>query len=127
MESEMPTCDLMLFEHTGPCSDPKHREALRRRAAGAPKWSPISRLTDDGGTRDFLDGQAIHCGDMLELQAVEWQADDFGEFVLPLEIGKRVRYECNLSGRGTPVFYASLAGHEFTTRLEPYMRFRWPQ
>jgi hypothetical protein len=128
-------CDLFLHEHTGPCADPKHCEALKRRAAGAPKWHAIERRQDGGGYRDFLHGHdssgkavPIHCGETLELQAVEYKDDDFGEYMLYLDKGQFVRYEANLSSaEGAITLYASIAGHQFRTRCEPWMRFRWPQ
>jgi hypothetical protein len=128
-------CDLMLFEHTAPCDDPKHCEALKRRAAGAPKWHRIERREDGGGYRDFLAGHdssgrsvPVHCGEMLELQAVEWKDDDFGEYALSLDKGIRVRYEANLScADGGITLYAFLDGHQFRLRYEAWMHLRWPQ
>jgi hypothetical protein len=128
-------CDLMLHEHTGPCADPKHNEALARRAAGAPKWHILERRQEAGGYRDFLHGHdsrpvavAVHCGEMLDLQAVEYKADDFGEYALFLNKGIRVRYEADLSrADGGVWFYARVAGHEFRLRYEAWMRLRWPQ
>ena len=128
-------CDLMLFEHEVPCDDPKHREALKRRAAGAPKWYAIERREDAGGYRDYLNGHdhsgcpcPIHCGEMLELQAIERKDDDFGEYTLFLDKGIRVRYEANLSSADGGIWlYAYIDGHQFRTRHEAWMRFRWPQ
>lgn len=119
-------CELMLFEHAAPCADPDHRKALERRAAGAAKWGQISRnYTGGGDVRDYLHGRPIHCGDMLVVQAVKWDCDDYGEFILYLNTGERVRYE--LSVVKNPMLYGDLAGHTFTARVEDYMRFRWPQ
>lgn len=122
------SCDLLLFEHNAPCDVPIHREALKRRAAGAAKWGNISRLSDSGGNRDFLDGEPIHCGDLLELQAVEHKDDDFGGYTLYTDKGHIVRYEANLSrADGGVILHSSIGGHEFRARLEAWMRFRWPK
>lgn len=125
-------CDLMLFEHSGPCDDPRHCEALQRRAAGAAKWYTIERRENGGGFRDFLDGHpgvvAIHCGEQIELQAVEHRDDDFGGYTIFLDKGIPVRYEADLSRTdGAVILYASVSGHTFRTRHEGWMRFRWPQ
>jgi frataxin-like iron-binding protein CyaY len=130
------TCDLMLFEHERPCDNPKHNEALARRAAGAPKWYAIERTHEAGGFRDFLGGHhrgadssvAIHCGEQIELQAIESRDDDFGEYTLFLDKGITVRYEANLSRSDGGIWlYTSVGGHRFQTRHEDWMRFRWPQ
>lgn len=128
-------CDLMLFEHDRSCDNPKHNEALARRAAGAPKWYAIERREDEGGFRDFLDGHhrgpssvAIHCGETIELQAIEFRDDDFGEYTLFLNKGIRVRYEANLSRADGGIWlYTNIDGHRFQMRHEGWMRFRWPQ
>jgi hypothetical protein len=118
-------CNLMLHEHTGPCADPEHRAALERRAAGAPKWGKIERRYAHGDIRDYLEGEPIHCGNMLELQSVEYKGDDYGEWMVYLDKSVRVRFE--LSANRNPVLYASIGGHTFTARLEAWMRFRWKQ
>lgn len=121
-------CDLMLFEHTGPCDDPVHCEALKRRAAGATRWHAIERREDAGGFRDFLDDRAIHCGEQIELQSVVYLSDDFGEYTLFLDAGTHVRYEANLSSaEGAIGLHASVGGHSFYKRCESNMRFRWPK
>jgi hypothetical protein len=120
-------CELLLSEHEGldACDDPEHREALARRREGAPSWSPIVRGTDAGGPRDFLDGEPIHCGDVIELQGIEYRGDDYGEYTVKKPTGARVRYE--LSRGDAVVLYTSVMGHEFTSPLAPWMRFRWPE
>jgi hypothetical protein len=129
-------CDLMLHEHTDLCDDPKHREALARRAAGAPKWYALERREEwQSGYRDYLNGHdrsgqavAVHCGETLELQAVEYEDDDFGEYALFLDKGIRVRYEADLSRSDGGIWlYACIAGHRFQLRYESWMRLRWPQ
>lgn len=122
-------CDLMLYEHDGPCADPKHGEALnRRRATGSVRWQAIVRGEDGGGWRDFLDGRPIHCGEFVELQAVRVEGDDYGEYAIFLNEGTTVRYEANLSSSdGVIVLHASIGGHGFRTRHEAWMRFRWPK
>lgn len=120
-------CHLALFEHSEPCPDPNHREALLRRA-GRGKWSPILRTEGVGGWRDFLDGRPIHCGDFLELQAVRIEDDDYGDYTVFLDSGRVVRYEANLSSAdGAIVLCISISGCEFRARHEPWMRFRWPK
>lgn len=131
------TCDLMLREHERPCDNPKHNEALNRRAAGAPKWYAIERRElYAGGFRDFLDGHhrgegsavAIHCGEQVELQAIEYHHDDFGDYALSLDKGITVRYEADLSrADGAVWLYTLVNGHQFRTRHEAWMRFRWPE
>jgi hypothetical protein len=119
-------CDLFISDHdSGTCRlDPRHDAALRRRRAGAPEWSPLVRGRDGGGRRDFLDGEPITCGSGLVLQGMRNEADDYGEFSLRTEEGFPVRYE--VDARGGVVLYAGIGGHEFTTGLEPWMRFRRP-
>lgn len=128
-------CDRFLNEHDFliPCVDPKHRAALARRAGGAPGWSPIVRGEDGGGVRDYLDGRPIHCGVGLELQAIEYYSDDYGDYVLKLPTGVRVRYELAWYPNATeadqtrhPVLYGSIGGYEVSMRYEDGMRFRWP-
>jgi hypothetical protein len=119
-------CDSLLSEHTPDtqCEDAEHRAALARRADGAGSWSPIVRSRTEGGPRDFLDGEPINCGSGLELQAIEYRSDDYGEFTVKLPSGVRVRYELD---RGEIVFYGGIAGHEFTSPHHAWMRFRWPE
>jgi hypothetical protein len=127
-------CDLMLFEHRDAgdafCpDDPQHTEALRRRRAGAAEWCAIERGRDAGGSRDFLDGQPIHCGATLELQAIEHHDDDYGSFTLKLPTGVLVRYELAW-GKGEEraiELHAAIGGHSIEFRHEQWMRFRWPQ
>lgn len=96
------------------------------RIASAPKWAQIERrYENDGDLRDYVENRPIHCGDMLELQAIEYKADDDGEYSVSLDKGVIVRYE--LSSARNPIFYASIGGHTFTARLEAWMRFRWPR
>ena len=129
-------CDLFLDEHElgRPCGDESHRVALAARRGGAPKWSPIERGRDAGGGRDFLDGRPIHCGTGLELQAIEYKSDDYGEYVLALPTGVRVRYEIEFvrdpaAGENPKriVLYTTVGAIVFRARHEAWMRFRWPQ
>jgi hypothetical protein len=125
----------MLHEHTDPCADPEHRAALARRAAGSPKWHALERNEGAGGYRDFLHGHdssgravPVHCGETLELQAIEFKGDDFGGYTLFLNKGIRVRYEADLSRADGGIWlYACIAGHEFRLRYESWMRLRWPE
>lgn len=119
-------CDLFLDEHTPgvACDNARHQTALTARASGAPSWSALEPGIEAGGRRDFLDGQPIHCGDVLELQGMTWHADDFGEYTVRLATGVPVRYE--LAG-GSVMLHTLVAGHEFVSGLQTWMRFRWPR
>ena len=126
--TERRLCDLFLHEHTGPCADPTHNEALKRRSAGASKWYAIERREDPGGWRDYLEGSPIHCGGQIELQAVEYRGDDFGEYTVWLDKAVTVRYEADLSCEDGGIgLYTSIGGHEFRATHEGWMRFRWPK
>ncbi len=124
-------CERMLMDHEengdARCADdPEHSKALEaRRLARANMWSPIVRGGDAGGRRDFLDGRPIHCGDSLELQAIDVRDDDFGSFTVWTSKGVRVRYELEPDKRIT--LYAGVAGLSFTHPHEQGMRFRWPK
>lgn len=78
----------------------------------------------------FRDGEPIHCGAILDLQAIESLSDDYGEYHRPVQRGIRVRYELSFSATGSlakrVVLHTKVDGHEFTSRLEGWMRFRWP-
>jgi hypothetical protein len=131
--------DHMFMDHgdddTSCATDPKHTKALAARRSGARTWSAIEIRRERGDWRHFLDDQAIHCGAGLELQAIEWKSDDYGEFTVKLDEGVRVRYEVEwLRDRPAdgppwkPVLYVSMGGHSgFKGPLENWMRFRWPK
>lgn len=129
MNLEKQLCDLFLSDHVEgqDCANPEHRAALARRREGAPEWYRIERANDGGGARDFLNGEAIHCGAGLELQVVEHHDDDYGGYTLRQRAGVPVRYEVDgpLQSGGKVVLYAELGGHTFRTQLDPWMRFRW--
>ncbi len=103
--------------------------AMRKRAAekvGA--WSPIVLGEEGSGRRHYLDGEPVHCGTTLELQAVEDREDDYGEYSVPSQRAVVVRYEAELARPGSPAtLHQHVGGHEFVTSLEPWMRFRWPR
>lgn len=84
----------------------------------------------EGGLRHTLDGEDIHCGSALILQAVEDREfpDDPGStYQFPLDRGRRVRYEASFSKSAIDAFlHATLDGHEFVARVEPWMGFRRP-
>lgn len=112
----------------------RRARAAEREAKMAPPWSPIVRKRVAGDFRDHLDGEPIHCGDMLELQGVETKSDDHGTYDARLTTGAVVRYELahvertkeNPWGR-VVVLYASVAGHSVNFPAEPWHRFRWPR
>ncbi len=128
----MKPCDLFLDEHAGAdCADPAHRRAIAARANrdhGEP-WGQIIRITDAGGPRDCLDGKPLHCGACVELQAFEYRDDDYGSYTVYLQQGAPVRYEMEWrkGDERIGVLHAEVVGHEFTTTIESYMRFRWPR
>jgi hypothetical protein len=108
----------MLSEHPdGTCTDPEHDAALRRRRAGAAPWSRLVRRAD----RDYLDGEPIHCGQLLLLQGQVLQSDDYGEFSLPEAGGEIVRYE--IDSRGV-CLYTQVHGHTVTLRHTEWLRYR---
>ncbi len=127
----MGSCDLSIYDHDTliRCDDAAHRAALARRAAGAPSWSLLERRHEHDDFRDYLDGKPIHCGTGLELQAIEYRSDDYGEYIVKLPTGARVRYELAWPP-GSPerrvMLHGSIGGHEFVAVHEQWMRFRWP-
>lgn len=97
-------------------------------AGSAPAWSPIVAGEDGGGRRDFLDGRPIACGTALELQTTEDVPIDDGEVVARrLDAGVIVRYEGRPGHHDQITLHAYHGNHEFTARLQPWMRFRWPR
>lgn len=108
-----------------PKTCPAALAASARLDALAGSWLPLTFKED----RHFLDGEPIHCGTALELQAIEYRYDDYGEYHAVLPRGIRVRYE--LDGPGSlaqrVVLHVNVEGHEFTSRLLGWMRFRWPK
>lgn len=127
----MKPCDLLLSEHDedeGPCPDPAHQAALERRRAGAEPWSLLERVERFGDFRDHLNGEPIHCGEGLELQAQEIRTDDFGDYSIRLEKGIAVRYEVDWHPAGKrAVLYFDVFGLDFLKPIElSWMRFRFP-
>jgi len=94
----------------------------------AAAWSLLALRKDEGGFRHYLDGKAVHCGDTIELQAIEEHHDDHGPYSVPVQLGTPVRYESDLY-LPTPetTLFASVAGRVFAAALSPSMRFRWPR
>lgn len=123
------TCELFLDEHDEkPCDNARHRRAIEARAGGAAPWSALERREEAGGWRDYLDGEPVHCGAVLELQSRRFEADDFGEYALAEGNGTRVRYELGWKDRvRVVVLHAYVGGREFTSLADRYMRFRWPR
>lgn len=101
-------------------------------AGSAPEWSPIVYGEDGGGGRDFLDGEPIHCGAGLELQAREETTvknfDAEIEGYRRLATGVSVRYELKwFMGTRVAMLHLYVGGHEFEQKLDRrWMRFRWP-
>ncbi len=128
------TCGIDIFDHLQAghltCEDSGHRAALARRAPAGPPWGEIVRGHDAGGQRDFLEGRPINCGAGLELQSVEERSDDYGEYLVSLPTGIRVRYELDVPRPGEEhrriVLHALVGGHQFLTAYRAGMRFRWP-
>ena len=101
-----------------------------RRDAMRDGWSKLElRRGGASGLRHYLDGEPVHCGTGLELQAVECRVDpDGNEYLAVLPRGQVVRYEASQDGKTiSAVLYAGVVGHTFSAALEPsWMRFRWP-
>jgi hypothetical protein len=114
-------------EATCPKAEPR-KERARERAKAGPEWGKlIARREPLNGWRHYLDGEPVHCGSAIELQAVEDRYDDYGDYSVPRQTGAVVRYEANLHGaQPHATLHASVAGYEFVSRLEDWMRFRWP-
>lgn len=110
-----------------PESCPVEQAARVRQEAIAGRWSALEFRGHEG--RHFLDGEPIHCNHTLELQVIEPRDDDYGMYHVVLQRGCRVRYE--LSGPGTldeqVLLHTNVGGHVFTSRLQSWMRFRWPK
>jgi hypothetical protein len=109
--------------------------ALAKRDIGAP-WSALVMRHESGGLRHYFDGEPVHCGDTLELQAQTVRSDDLGEFTRHEPTGVVVRYEVSmrmvdtLTDKTTLLvasIFATVGGHTFGARVEPWMRFRWPR
>jgi len=108
--------------------DKDHALALEARvAAKRGGWSPLQVRKEGSGLRHYLDGQPVHCGTGLELQVIEYKSDDYGEFTVFRNEGRRVRYEASQDGKTIrATLHVGVAGHEFVAASESYMRFRWP-
>jgi hypothetical protein len=115
-----------------PCAIGKPAEcpkeiARAKRVKGTP-WSQIVVRAESGGLRHYLEGRPIHCGYAIELQRLTFKSDDYGEYSVPLQEGDVVRYEAAISDREIrATLHAGVGGHEFVTRLDEGMRFRWPE
>ena len=115
-----------------PATCPAHAAAERRRQAMSGLWSPLEARRGDGDERHYLDGEPIHCGAMLELQAVEVAADDYGDYTVVQQRGLPVRYELAAARKGAAldkrgVLYADIGGHSFAAGIDEWWRFRWPE
>jgi hypothetical protein len=122
-----PHVDCSLGENCGGTDCPPAIAERKRAEEKLGAWSKLVLGADSGGRRHFLDGEPVSCGTGLELQAIAYRSDDYGEYTVPLQQGVGVRYEAELSREDAPAtLHGDLGGHEFVTRLEPWMRFRWP-
>ncbi len=119
-------CRICIPEDAPTCEDAEHALATERRAASAgAQWSSIDF---GGGYRVSLEGRSISTGDGLELQSIVHRLDDFGHYIDYLPEGTLVRYEIVCNDQGAwPMLYGSIGGHQFTSPLESWMRFRWPR
>lgn len=126
------SCSRSLSEHdpNDTASTLGYAKALEARRAGAQAWSALIRR-DEGlnGWRDYLDGEAVHCGTGLELQAVQYVDDEDGSYMVRLPAGVPVRYERSgdASGEYVVLYADDIGGHTFMCRAQPWMRFRWPR
>ena len=106
--------------------------ALAKRDRGTP-WSALKLHHASNDMRHYLDGEPVHCGDALTLQAQTVRSDDSGEFTHYEPTGVVVRYEATMTadahrdGRLVASLFATVGGHTFGARVEPWMRFRWPR
>jgi hypothetical protein len=115
--------------------DPAHTAALqRRRGAVLLGWGPLQLGQDGGGWRHFLDGEPIHCGSGLELQAVTYQSGRLRGVHRQAGHGRARPVRDRVAApRGAArrlpwraVLYVDVGGHTFTAPAEAWMRFRWP-
>lgn len=107
------------------CPREPSRELRRKAQVGA--WSALEVRQEGGGLRHYLDGEPVHCGEGLELQAIEHRDDDGQEYLAFLPHGRAVRYEASQAGKTIrAVLYAGVEGHSFSTAHQAWMRFRWP-
>lgn len=114
-----------------PANCPAVKAAEVRRRARAGEWSELEVRDEGGGQRHYLDGQAIHCGAMIEIQALEYKSDDYGEYTVCLQRGRLVRYELAWPIKPTSlddrvVLYIEVDGHTFTA-AGAGKRYRWPR
>lgn len=108
-----------------PAECPKEIAAAKREK-GQP-WSALELRRESGGLRHYLDGEPVHCGDVLELQAIGYRSDDYGEYIVSLQRGSAVRYEASWrSGDLLATLHAAVGGREFVASVTDGMRFRWP-
>lgn len=85
------TCLICEGEEAELCKDEGHAHASEQRArASAGLWSRLlSTSTRSNGEGDYLNGRLIHCGSILELQAIEHRSDDYGEYTAATPHGDR--------------------------------------
>jgi len=126
------SCDKSVFDHIEAdewtCAEREHAAALQRRAEGRRgQWHELRVRRQSGGLRHYLDGEPISCGSSIELQAIDWHDDDFGEFRVYRPRGRVVRYEARQDGVTlNATLHTLVEGHEFVAKVESWMRFRWP-
>ena len=99
----------------------------RKRDKGTP-WHKLEVRREPGGLRHYLDGEPIHCGTCVELQAITHLSDDYGEYTYARQTGVSVRYEASQDGwEIKAVLYSDIGGYECRVMLYDPMRFRWPE
>lgn len=111
--------------HVGRPEDCPPAIAAASRNAGSP-WDQLETQRECGGLRHYLSGTAVHCGNILTLQAIETRYDDYGSWLVYLERGTTVRYEAAFHDQAIrATVHTMVGGHEFVARLEAWMRFTW--
>lgn len=131
--ADPPRPDDSIDWHEEKCERWKAHKRATEAAERAAGWHRLKRKDNSGGYRDQLDGQPVHCGAGLELQAVEYVVDKVTGNETRRAAGKTipVRYEIadRLDGQGkwtrVAKLHADVGGHEFSADAEGLL-LRWP-
>lgn len=110
------------------CTLRVQRGEYARNRAQLGQWSVLHVREETSGARHYLDGQPVHCGELIELQEIDHHADDYGDFTRPTQRGHVVRYEASFPRGEAPraTLHTSVAGRSVVLALDASMRFRWP-